>query len=568
MRPPVRPLLASLYLSLWPACAAPTKSGEAETGPSDDTAPPADTSDTSGNTGETGETGDPELPLADVQPVGSWCSSPADALAYDDIATTWGLVDTTDGIDSRKEAGPIASLDLDGDGLDELIVGHRTEGLILHRNVGGAFALQTLLPIADLTGIALADIDSDGDLDLWTGGYTDRMWLLRNDGEGSDGWQFTDITDDSGLGALAVTSQRTDAAFGDFDGDGDLDLYINRDGPAGSTEEAVLDQLLRNRGDGTFEVVSDWLSTDQRQGKGWSSSWTDLDLDLDPDLFVANADQSLDGPSLMVRNDGGDGDDSDTWGFSDLSDSCACTSNFNPMGVSPGDFDNDGDFDLFLTNTDSDQLLRNEGDLSFVDLSRTIGDLALPSDRHMTLGAVWTDVDNDGWQDLFLSAGPMSQRPSEEMDRQRDRLLMNRGGAELENQASSLAVDSRGIGRGVTRAMLDDDGYPELVVINLDGPSHIWRSPCLQNRALAVQLRQSTGNTRGIGAHVTLTFDDGSIQRQEVSTKPGWAGAMEPRAWFGLGEATATTIEVAWPDGERTALALPPDADGRLLIER
>ncbi len=505
------------------------------------------------------------LPVATVEPAGAWCAAPIEALTYTDVAGEWGLIDTSDGVESRKEAGPVASVDLDGDGLDELVVGHRTQGLVLHRNRGGYFEQQVLLAAGELTGIALGDVDGDGDLDLWTGGYTDRMWLLRNDGDGDEGWQFTDITERSGLTALEVLPQRVDASFGDFDTDGDLDVYLTRDGPAGTIDESALDQLLRNSGDGTFEVVSDWLSVEQRQGKGWVATWSDLDLDLDPDLFVANADQGTDGPSLMVRNDGADGD---AWRLTDRSDHCACTGNNNPMGVSAGDYDNDGDFDLYLTNTNSDQLLRNEGALSFVDVSRTIGDLALPSDRHMTFGAVWADVDNDGWQDLFLSAGPLSQRPNTEMDRQQDRLLLNQGGALLENHADRLGVDSRGIGRGVTRALLDDDGYPELVVVNLDGPSHIWHTPCLTHRALVVELRQSSGNTRGIGARVTVSFSDGTIQCQEISSKPGWGGAMEPRAWFGLGEREPRAIRVTWPDGTETALALPADADGRVTIER
>jgi len=521
------------------------------------TAPPPD----SGSGGE--DTG--TYPLADVQPAGPWCADPAAALAYEDIASAWDLVDTRDGLEARKEAGPVASLDLDGDGLDELIVGHRTLGLVLHRNQGGSFIQEELLSVRDLTGIALGDVDSDGDLDIWSGGYNSQMWLLRNDGDGSDRWQFTDITEASGLNALRVLPQKTDASFGDFNGDGHLDLYITRAGMPGTTDETMLDQLLQNRGDGTFEVVSSWLTAEQRQGIGWSPVWTDLDLDLDPDLFVANADQNMAGPSLMLRNDGAAGEG---WSFTDLTDSCACTDNFNPMGVSSGDFDNDGDFDLYLTNTDADQLPRNEGDLSFVDLSRTIGDMDLPTRLHMTFGSVWTDVDNDGWQDIFVAAGPLSDRPDPALDSQPDRLLMNQAGAALENQAAALGIDSTGIGRGVTRAMLDDDGYPELVVVNLDGPSHIWRTGCLENRSLVVSLRQTGGNTRGIGARVTLYFADGTTQTQEVSAKSGWGGAMEPRVWFGLGQNPVSTMTVLWPDGTETTLALPADADGRVQVER
>ncbi len=569
--PPTPVLLATLVLSCSPP--APDKPQLAAAGPRADTAAgtPSDSAsagaEDSGPATEPGDstdTADPHSPL-EILPAGSWCPEPAAALAYTDIASEMGLVDTRDGLNARKEAGPVAALDLDGDGLDELLVGHRSLGLILHRNVDGQFTLQTLVEARDLTGIALGDIDGDGDLDLWTGGYQRRMWLLRNDGEGPDGWMFTDISEGSGLDDVPNLPQKTDATFGDFDLDGDLDLYVNRAGPPGLSDEALLDQLFRSNGDGTFVPVSDWISTEQRQGVSWSAVWTDLDLDDDPDLFVANADQALAGPSLLLENTGPQEDD---WSFEDRSEDCFCTSNFNPMGVSSADYDNDGDFDLYLTNTASDQLLKNDVGLEFIDVSRTVGNLNLPTSLHMTFGAVWTDVDNDGWQDIFVSSGPLSDFPDAALDAQPDRLLMNSMGANFYNVAAEVGVDRTGIGRGVTRANLDGDGYPELVVINLDGPSHIWRTDCLENRALIVALRQVGPNTRGIGARVTITFADGSIQRQEISSKPGWAGAMEPRAWFGLGARTPTTLHVRWPDGEELQHSLPADADGRIQIER
>lgn len=559
----MRPLLLGLGLSCsqpppekaardtLPASTAPADTALPEATVPTDTSEPADTSDPSD--------------MVEVLPTGSWCPEPSAHLAYTDVASEMGLVDTRDGLASRKEAGPVAALDLDGDGLDELLVGHRSLGLILHRNVEGVFSRQTLVEARDLTGIALGDIDGDGDLDLWTGGYQRRMWLLRNDGEGTDGWVFTDISIGSGLDSVPNVPQKTDATFGDFDSDGDLDLYINRAGPPDVVDEVHLDQLFRSNGDGTFEAVSDWFSDDQRQGVSWSAVWTDLDLDGDPELFVANADQAMAGPSLLLENIGPDGED---WSFADRSEDCFCTSNFNPMGVSAGDYDNDGDFDLYLTNTASDQLLKNDAGLEFFDVSRTVGNLNLPTSQHMTFGAVWTDVDNDGWQDIFVSAGPLSDGPNPTLDAQPDRLMMGSMGASLQNRADELGVDATGVGRGVTRANLDGDGYPELVVINLDGPSHIWRTDCLANRALIVELRQSGPNTRAIGARVTITFDDGSFQTQEVSSKPGWAGAMEPRTWFGLGTQTAATLHIRWPDGAEDVRALPADADGRVRVER
>ena len=540
---------------------AVTSGSDTETAEPDDRDPHTDT-----DTAAADDTSDPtDADTLEVLPSGPWCTDPADALSYTDIAPDLGLVSTLDGLSARKEAGPVAALDLDGDGLDELLVGHRRLGLILHRNVDGRFIQQPLLEARDLTGIAIGDIDGDGDLDIWTGGYHPRMWLLRNDGPSTDGWTFTDISTGSGLDTVPNLPQKTDATFGDFDLDGDLDLYINRSGPPRSTDEANLDQLFRSNGDGTFEAVSSWLTAEQRQGVSWSAVWTDLNLDDRPDLFVANADQATAGPSLLLENAGADGTD---WRFDDRSSSCFCTNNFNPMGVSSADWDNDGDFDLYLTNTSSDQLLANDGAFTFIDVSRTVGDLTLPSAFHMTFGSVWTDVNNDGWQDIFVSSGPLSDMPDPTLDTQPDRLLLGGGDGELQNRAAELGVDSTGIGRGVTRANLDGDGYPEIVVINLDGPSHIWRTDCLANPSLLVELRQDGPNTRAIGARVTLHATDGTTQLQEITAKPGWGGAMEPRAWFGLGSRTPETLTVRWPDGEEESWSLAPNTDGRVRIER
>ena len=449
---------------------------------------------------------------------------------------------------------------------------HRSRGLVLHHNRGGVFVLQDLLPARELSGIALGDIDGDGDLDLWTGGYTPQMWLLRNDGPDPDApadaprWLFTDATVGSGIDALDTGPQKMDASFGDFDQDGHLDLYITHAGPPDRDDERFLDKLLRGGGDGTFDDVSGWLTAPQRQGTGWAPAWTDLDADGDLDLFVANADQGTAGPSLMLETVAPQAGDAST--FADRTDSCGCTTNFNPMGVSPGDFDNDGDLDLFLTNTASDQLLANQGDATFIDLSRAVGAMDLPGDRHMTFGSVWVDHDNDGWQDLFVSAGPLSDLPEPDLDAQPDRLLVNGGGVAFTNEAPALGLDSTGIGRGVTRAMLDDDGFAELVVVNLDGPSRLWQPTCTAARALVVQLSDDGPNTRGLGARVTVALADGSQQVQEISTKPGWGGAMEPRAWFGLADVAVTGLTVRWPDGAVEAVSVPAQVDGRVTVAR
>ena len=143
--------LSPLWVAV--ACGSPTASKPLEAPAASDSAE-ADREETGTtepggrdtDTVDSADTSDPTAPdTLEVLPSGPWCPDPADALAYTDIATEMGLVSTLDGLSARKEAGPVAALDLDGDGLDELLVGHRRLGLILHQNVDGRFVQQTLV---------------------------------------------------------------------------------------------------------------------------------------------------------------------------------------------------------------------------------------------------------------------------------------------------------------------------------------------------------------------------------------------------------------------------------------
>jgi hypothetical protein len=480
-------------------------------------------------------------------------------VAYEELSLSMGLMDTTDEDDRRQEANPVAMADLDGDGLDDLILGVRTSGIWVQMNRGDHFESTQISEVQEVVGLALGDVDGNGTLDLWAGGYFPTLLLFLGDGMGG----FEDVSASSGMSGFATRPMKKDATFGDFDGDGDLDLFVNQATDAQNPQEDTRDKLLRNRGDGTFEDVSHWLADALREGLGWSSVWTDIDLDGDLDLFTANADQAKNGPSRLLRNDGPGPDD--TWLFTDLTESCFCTDNNNPMGASAGDWNNDGLFDLFLTNTGSNQLLQNAGNGTYVDMSQVTGGMELDSEKHMSFGSAWFDYDNDGWQDVFFSSGPLGNAQGQaHLAEQADQLLRNNG-SHFQDVAPELGLDATGAGRGVSVGMLNDDGFLDIAVLNLGTPSFLYQAQCTAARALVVDLDGTPPNTFGMGARIVVETDNGTLHR-EVSSKPGWGGAMHPRAHFGLGDRRIQSVTVHWLNGEAQEVQVHPLMDGRIRV--
>jgi len=492
-------------------------------------------------------------------PPSLWCAEPADEVSYTQVGETLGLLDTTASLEMLGEFNPVVMADLDADGLDDLILALHHDGIWVQMNRGDQLESQQVSTVREVTGLALGDVDGNGTLDLWAGGRFGEMKIFSGDGSGG----FEDVTNFSGLSGLPSNPEKKDAVFGDFDGDGDQDLFVNMATLPQNADESTMDKLFRNRGDGSFEHVSHWLDDASRQGLGWSSIWTDFDLDGDLDLFTANADQDRNGPSRLLRNDGAGPDDS--WIFTDISETCFCTTNNSPMGVSAGDWNNDGLFDLFLTNTGANQLLQNAGDESFIDVGSVTGGMPMASLDYMTYGAAWLDYDNDGWQDLFMSAGPLGPANGQAGLAEQPDIFLRNDGAQLEDIAPDLGMDSLAVGRGVSVGMLNDDGFLDIAVLNLAAPSFLYQATCTESRALVVDLEGRPPNTFGVGSRIVVETDEGSMHR-EVTTKAGWGGSMHPRAYFGLGQSRVQSVTVYWLGGEAQAVEVEPGVDGRIRV--
>ncbi len=227
-----------------------------------------------------------------------------------------------------------------------------------------------------------ADIDTDGLLDVFISNHTAAPSLFRNNGDGT----FTDIMSPAGI---ATDGDQHGAAWGDYDNDGDVDLFITIGAQRGKKVGSKTDRLYRNNGHGHFIDVTASAGAVNALGRGRSVNWVDVDNDGHLDLFIKNSDS----PNVLYRNNG-DTTFIDIALASDLADV--------PGEVAAwADYDNDGDMDLFITMGAKDRLWRNNGDGTFSEVTAA----AKLQNLSRGQGVAWGDYDNDGHIDLFVARG-------------------------------------------------------------------------------------------------------------------------------------------------------------------
>jgi len=503
--------------------------------------------------------------------------------------------------------GGAAFLDYDQDGWLDLFLaqgaalrgyqGAEISGNVLYRNNrDGTFVDVTravALPLTGYTfGIATADYDGDGDIDVLVT-TVDGNRLLRN-----DRGRFTDVTAAAGVrgGQLA-----TGASFFDYDGDGRLDLFVARYGTYavesddGCTEfsaqaseyrpgmpkplpdgrkmtcspkdlEPLSNQLFRNNGNGTFADVTGPSGIGQAVNHGFGVAIGDYNEDGRPDVFVAS--DLL--PNLLFINRG-----NGTFEERGLASGVAVGAQGTAlagMGADAGDYDNDGHLDLFITNFESEtsSLYRGAGDGSFTDQSQRSGVTAatLP---FLKWGCRFVDLDLDGWQDLLMVNGHVSERVSsypvqmEHLQKgrghaQRAQILLNTGAGrfvEVSRNAGPYFVERR-VSRGAALADYDNDGDTDVLITNNNQAPVLLRNDTAASKRWARLVLEGTRvNRDAIGAIVRVTAG-GLIQTQTVKSGGSYLSDHDRRLLFGLpgtGEATAV---IRWPCGRSQTVALSP----------
>jgi len=487
-----------------------------------------------------------------------------------------------------------AFLDYDEDGdLDLFVVdGRRLEdvpegaGNRLYRNVGeGRFVDAT--EASGLTrqgwgqGAAFSDVDNDGDPDLLVT-YFGAALLYRNRGDGT----FVECGEASGL---SQNGWHTSAAFADYDADGFDDLFIaryvdldleNTPEPGGAPNcffmgIAVMcgpkglpparSVLYRNRGNGSFQDVSEAAGVGIVPEYGLGAVWSDLDDDGDVDLYAAN-DQS--GHNLY-RNDGR-GRFQDTA----LADGVAFNEDGRAqagMGVDAGDYDNDGLFDLHVTNFSHDYntLYQNSGAGYFLDVSFAAG-VAEASYLFLGWGSGFQDFDRDGFLDIFVANGhvyPEVAKEEIESDyAQRSLLFRNLGDGRFAETGERAGLEEPLAGRGAAFGDLDDDGDVDVFVTHMNGKPRLYRNETETSRHwIGLRLVGRESARDALGAKITVV-SGGLSQIREVRSGGSYLSQSDARAFFGLGSRERVDrVEIRWPSGEVQVIA-SPELDRYLLV--
>ncbi len=422
----------------------------------------------------------------------------------------WNLSDwtdvTTDPLGNDKYGDGFAWVDFDNDDDLDIFFTNRFSADKLYRNdslTAEGFADATPALLGDNgnnRGPAWGDYDNDGDLDLYVCKRNATNRLYRNDGSGN----FTDVStsplNDSGIGESA--------SWVDYDNDGDVDLYLLNWGA---------NKLFRNEGSGVFTDVTSGPLGNTAHSMG--SSWADYDNDGDMDVYVANYEDT----NLLLENQGGGI-------FVDVM-TPVLEGPPNSMGISWADYDNDGDMDLYVTGEGPNSLFRNDG-----GVFTNVTSYPLDDDKDGRTGA-WGDFDLDGDLDLYLVN-----------DYSTNKLFRNLGGGTFARADSGQCpLSSLRVGYCTAWADYDKDGDLDLYVVN-DDPNQLLRNELpAGHHWLEVRLQGDCSNSYGVGGRVRIVAG-GSAQIREIVGGFGYHSQEPLSAYFGLGSATTVdTVEVRWP---------------------
>jgi len=440
--------------------------------------------------------------------------------------------------------------DYDQDGLLDFYVTNSVGANRLYQNHGnGQFTISALnasveLPLHRSGGAIFADYDNDGWPDLYVLGDEPNV-LFRN----LQGTGFVDVTQTAGVGD---PGRGETAAWGDYDEDGFLDLYVANWENQLADPQALPDAFYHNNGDGTFTNVTNLL-TIHTSYFGFVPSFTDFDNDGDLDIYLLT---DCPEPNALWRNDG---DSVNGWVFTEIgaqtnSDSDACA-----MGLAIGDYDNDGDLDLYASDRGPMDFLESQvtqGQVEFIDRSAAAG---VDFDA-FGWGTSFVDFDNDGYLDIFLATYDTFAIKD-------NRYFRNLGDGTFEDLSDGCGAAFGAKSFGFAYADFNQDGWVDFLLGNQNGPYKLLMNTgawTATNHWFEIEL---TGggpvNRDAVGARVEVELSDGKTLLREVIAGSNIGSGHQLALHFGIGNAGITQVTVTWPDGTSQMLG-PQTQDTRM----
>jgi hypothetical protein len=464
-------------------------------------------------------------------------------IAFAEVGATAGLVDSSAGGNSHGVG--VGFIDIDNDTFEDIVLatGNGTNSQVYKNDTNGGFTdftaasgLGAILSGVDTYSVASADYDGDGDLDLYVTAHPNDF-LLNNNGSGV----FTDVTSAAGAGGPSSTqpgSASKIGSWGDYDGDGLIDLAV-----ASSTFDSGASNgyLLRNLGDGSFQDVTAASGFHAAvTGNPCAVFWTDFDSDGDQDVWIWNdRGSSTENRVLLENNDGV---------FTDIAVAARIheVNAGNPMGIDGADVDHDGHLDYYVSDIGGSPFLYNDGDSTFRDIQEVSG-----AKGEYGWGLGFEDFNADSWPDIFLA-----------QEDARDYLsFKNEGTSPPSFTRQDWAHSDVGDGHNVAVAFADYDhnGTVDVVTAGTSGARmQLYRNDTNigTNRWLEVRVpvTPTTGTKGGISGRV-LVKTGGLVQFRDIAGGSSRASQNAMSVRFGLGQWTgAEWVAILWPDGRQVVV--------------